>query len=934
MAKNRFSVLPNPQTLPMSLAHPHTVSGPQSMYIQDDDDDNICPVCDGECTCDNRPRAPPQSMSSNQYSLSYAGSSSSSTISSIPHSPPKPSPSPLKIKLTLPPNLLGKQKHTAATSKSKNTHETTSAFVPAGETQSSTFSYSKKTIPSLPKRRGRPPKAVIAAREAAKVQAAARLQSPSPPPLHFPQTFIPKNVGSSKRKKSGLPQKRGLKANRAGTKRSLKRKRRAVSDDDEESSLSYLTDADYDCDDDDDGESVKFPTFLSASALSSLESSSSSESSSLSDSDSVSFGGESDIEKEEESYIVSQVHEKARLRRELLGEDGRRNHSSQNDWVIRSRKKSVDPSDNEMNIDSDGTEEDEEEEEEEDAVAEDDEETDGRATGTGYAGLVTAWSDDEESSFDADIFFANLTDSGNDSDTTCSEHDGAGDDGDHSDMDTASHSDATELVSQRQELENLQLEAIQGWDGQIVFTNGLNDNRGVLDIDFEVKASQFLAEASSVPTQDSDMEMTSTHSSSSGEGGYEEDVDGGEGDTTDEDLVGEDDLPNERAMQLFSLPFSVSAINPLSTVSPVVSPASHRRMVSSGQGLESPKPEDILAGKVYWDSDDHDHEEEERRGRGQSQGSSQSRGPRAGAFVPVQKNRNAIIDGTREVPSPHPRFNRCRSSSTTAKINVVEQMLRRHLLNNSKSTPTFATASELLSPLQLLTSDNDFGSPSPSLPMTALAEESEPVTESIDLDDVLEASYLAPESFETSDNLLTKRTGGSAEEDSGKHLQNLNRWDLISVGAFKQTRENGGWSSDNYPHTPHSSVDYNNIMRASPLSAIMWPKEKERRRRGHLSEPMSISPVILPIGDGDRTPTGAGTQQQHDFNHNLLKNTQKPRKESKRERKLKKKNWGPVHHQHSHHHHWHSHQHHPNSKTRGTSSNQRSFLSAVPPFSL
>ncbi|KXN81525.1 hypothetical protein AN958_04462 [Leucoagaricus sp. SymC.cos] len=870
----------------MPPTHPHTVNAPQSMYIQDDDDGDICPVCDGECTCDNKPRVAQQSLSLNQYSLQYAGSSSSSIISSIPVSPPKPSLAPLKIKLTVPPNLLGNKKHVVAPNKSKNSQGTMSAFAPAGETQHSTLPQGKQLNSSLPKRRGRPPKAVIAAREAKKAKAAARLQT-SPPPSPFSQPSIPKNVGSSKRKKSGPQQKRGLKAGRTGHKRPLKRKRRATGDD--ESSLSNLTDADYDCDDDDDGESVKYPTFLSASALSSMESSNSSASS---DSESLSFGSDSDLEKEEESYIVSQLKEKARLRRELLGEDGRRNHSSQSDWVIRPRKKSVDSSDNEMNVDSDGTEDEEEEEDPE----EDAEETDGRGAGAGYTGLVTAWSDDDESSFDADIFFANLTDSDN-SDSSCSLHDEAGDDGDLSDMETGTHSDTAELISRRQELENLQLEVTQGWDGQIVFTNGLNDGRGVLDIDFEVKASQFMAEESPVPAQDSDVEMTSSSIGSSGEGGYEEDADGGEGDTTDDGLVGDDDLPNERAMQLFSLPFSVSAINPLSTVSPVVSPAPHRHLSSSG--LDPPKPEDILAGKVFWDSDDHDHEEEKRRERSRSQESSQSRGPRTGFFIPVQETRKAIIDGTGEVPSPHPRFNRRRSSSTTSKVNVVEQMLRRHLLNNTRSTPTFTTASELLSPLRLLSSDNDVRSPSPSLPLSTLTEESEPLADSIDLDDVLEASYLAPESSETGDNSLTKRVGGDVEEDdklsSGKHLQNLNRWDLISVGAFRQTRENGGWSSDNHPHTPHSSVDYNNIMRASPLSAIMWPKEKERqRRRRNLSEPMSISPVILPVRDGDRTPTAACSHQQRGFDQTFNKNSQKLRKESKRERKLKKKNWGPL----------------------------------------
>jgi hypothetical protein len=495
-------------------------------------------------------------------------------------------------------------------------------------------------------------------------------------------------VEGRKLKKSGPPQKRGLTANRAGPKRPLKRKRRTVSEDDEEPSL---TDADYDCDDDDDRESVKFPTFLSASALSSLGSGSSSDSSASSDLESLSFGSDSDIEEEEENFIVSQVHEKARLRRELLGEDGRRNYNSRGDWVIRPRKKSVDPSDNEMNVDSDATED--EEEEEEEALDEDDDETDGRGVGAGYAGLVTAWSDNDESSFDADIFFAHLTDSDNSSDSSCSQHDEAGDDGDHSDMETASHSDTAELLSQRQELENLQLEVTQGWDGQIVFTNGLNDGRGVLDIDFEVKASQFMTDASALPAQDSDVEMSSSSTTpgSSGEAGYEEDVDGGEGDTTDEELVGEDDLPNERAMQLFSLPFGVSAINPLSTVSPVVSPAPYRSTSTSGRGLESPKPEDILAGKVFWDSDDHDHEKEERRERSRSQSSSQSRGPRTGFFVPVQESRKAIIDGTKEVPSPHPRFNRRRGSSTTAKINVVRLSILSSYSSNgvalASSTP-------------------------------------------------------------------------------------------------------------------------------------------------------------------------------------------------------------------------------------------------------
>ncbi|KAF7770596.1 hypothetical protein Agabi119p4_6570 [Agaricus bisporus var. burnettii] len=933
MAKNHITITSNQQTPAMSPARTHTVGPATNGYLHDDDDDDICPVCDTECTCNNnRTRVVQQPVSLNQYSLQFDGSSSS-TISSASHSLPKPSPHPLKIKLTVPPKFLGNTKSTSASDKSKNNQQMTSAFARVGESSRNiTPSVTHSRLSS--KRRGRPPKiGVVAARQAVKARPATSRKSTSPPP-YLSRPFISKStVGRKRAKNSGSVQKRPLKARHAGSRPPLKRKQRARSNDDDESSLSALTDVDYDCDNDDDGESVVFPTFVSASVLSSLESGNSSDSSEeSSNSESLSFVTDSDVEEEEENFIMSEVHEKARLRRELLGDDDHR-RDSQGEWVIRSRKKSVGSDDSGMAVDSAATEDEDEDEDEE--PEDEEEETDGKPVGTGYAGLVTAWSDDDESSFDADIFFANLAGSGSDSDSSCSLENQDGVDGDHSDMETNSLNDASELLSRRQELENLQLDVTQGWDGEIVFTNGINDGRGILDIDFEVNASQFMAEDSPEHTQDSDVDMSPCNSIGAADGeGYEEDDNAADGDTTDEDLVGEDDLPNEQAMKLFSLPFSVSAIDPLSTVSPIASPT-YRRVPPGRRGLGSPKPEDILAGKISWDSDDHDYDEVEvRKGRRGSQ-SSGVRGPRPGLFVPVQETRKAIIDGTNQAPSPHPRFNRSRYRSTTGRINSVEQMLRRHLLNGSGSAPTFSTASELLSPLQVLSSDNDFGSPSPSMPMSVLPEERGSLAQSINIDDVLEASYLGADSSEASDNSITKRKSSNAAEDdnlsSARHMQSLNRWDLISVGAFKQTRENGGWSSDNLPHTPHSSMDYNSIMKPSPLSSIMWPKEKEKVRKGRKGkEPIPISPVILAVRDGDRSPSGSGNRQQ---NETLNKHMQH-RKESKRERKLKKKNWGPVHHQHAHHNHYHQHQHHPNTKMRGSVANQRSSLSSVPPFSL
>ncbi|KAF8668064.1 hypothetical protein AX14_006246, partial [Amanita brunnescens Koide BX004] len=92
----------------------------------------------------------------------------------------------------------------------------------------------------------------------------------------------------------------------------------------------------------------------------------------------------------------------------------------------------------------------------------------------------------------------------------------------------------------------------------------------------------------------------------------------------DEELMGENDLPNEHAMQMFSFPFSVSAINPLSTVSPSVSPCPLSRRPFPAL-LSSHKPADILAGQVFWDSDELNNLDDAlQRGMG----------PHKGCFLP------------------------------------------------------------------------------------------------------------------------------------------------------------------------------------------------------------------------------------------------------------------------------------------------------------
>ncbi|KAG6919528.1 hypothetical protein DXG01_005118 [Tephrocybe rancida] len=810
---------------------------------------------------------------------------------SVPRLPPKPLLPSLKIKLTVPQGMLGKRR-----TSSINLPETTSVAENDGDVFSAPYvpqpSTSQQQLPIQPKRRGRPPKSVVAARQHpvkstpdAPNHAASALQS------HPSQPTKP-----TKQKKPSARPPAPLKAKPIVKKSSTAAaKRRRVVSSDSSSSSSDLSDVDHLCTfaDDDDNQSIQFPTFVSASAMSSRASSSDGDSSDLSSFD----DSDSSIEAEEEKFIMSEMQGRARVRRELLGDEAPKKRDPHNAWVIRPRKKSVGPSDVEMDVDTDATED--EDDDDEEAAELDEEETDEKSTGAGYVGVATGWSEDEdESSFDADLFFANLSDS-EDRDASRSS-DGEGDDGDHSDMESMEAS-IMSLTSMPPEFE-----VLEGWDGQIVFTNGLMEGQGMLDMDFEASAAS-LAETSPSPTQDSDVEMSDVD-----DGGYEEDADEGDGETTDEELVGEDDLPNERAMRLFNTPFSVSAINPMSTMSPTVSPGPRDRRPYA-RSIDSPKPADILSGKIFWDSDDHD-EYEESTTKSLSQVSSNGQGPRCGQFAPARETRQAIIDDHhKDIPSPHPRFRRRWPSFSHFKS--VEHLLQQHLA--SQQQPTLPCSP---SPFHLVT---------PNADKTITMSPEMANAELVDLNDVLEASFLDPEPPSDSQNTST-------DTESRRQLKSFNRWDVISVGAFRQSREtDSGWGSDT---TPGNKTDYGSMMKSSPLSTMLWQNKAANHTSQRRSRKMSvvISPVILPVRDrdGDRTPTNPPPQRDQrrdDYNY-----SHKSRKELRREKKMKRKSYGALHHPNQRHQHHNHHQHHPNLKTRGTSSSQRTnfFSSSVPPLNL
>lgn len=226
-----------------------------------------------------------------------------------------------------------------------------------------------------------------------------------------------------------------------------------------------------------------------------------------------------------------------------------------------------------------------------------------------------------------------------------------------------------------------------------------------------------------------------------------------------------------------------------------------------------------------------------------------------------------------------------------------------------------------------------------------------PLGPPIDLHDVVDVSFLEPDPV---DPLGLSHTSAS-ENEAGGHMQSAERWGHIPMGTFRRTRESGAiigdgastsWTAEtprvkpaDAPFTPASA---SRILKSSPFSEIAWQSRppKGTRRRLKPSKNLAISPVILPVRDGDRTPT----MITHPSSTNSPPNEQqrKSRKEQRRESKMKRKSLGPVHHQHQHrqrqHQHFH-HSHHPNMKSRSTNAIQRtnffnSPTSSVPPLNL
>ncbi|KAI9511549.1 hypothetical protein F5148DRAFT_974912 [Russula earlei] len=673
-----------------------------------------------------------------------------------------------------------------------------------------------------------------------------------------------------------------------------------------------------------------FPTFVSADEFSSANESSAGSSSSSEESELTDFS-DSSIAEEEECFIRTseeqraRAHDKARIKRELLGNRMMKNKEPRNDWEIRTRKKSVGTSEDNMDVDTETDDEAEDGSEEDEGLHGEDDEDDTAAARGSYVGIATGWSEDEESSFDADLFFAGLSDSDSGPEITIA----------HNEVEAATEEDVDIGPSA---LTHGIFEITEGWDGSVIFTNGLQDGQGLLDWDFEANAAQLLIEAH--PMSESNSGSDVRMSGSEGDMGDSEDetdgleeMESNDGDTTEEELVDDHGLPTARAMRLFRPPVPpLFSINPLSTMSP----GPRVRDVLSNP---SPRPLDILAGHEFSDDDDDAPEPPMSEISSVVLSASSDRGtprfPVMGMFEALKNEslRRAVIDGSRRaVPSPFQRNGR-RHPSESVSVRSISGSRDRSLSLSHASfvpSPTLFRLPNLSDEPALLTS--------PALPL--------PLAENICLDDVLDASILDSDPMDAlSAHGQPYDTIGdpeaSATDDGERHLQSLSRWDRIPMNTFRHTRETRP------PSDSPGELAYGSIIRNSPFNGV-WTsdrshhqpssspskKGKGKKKGSRNRADMVISPVIMPVRDSDHTSTGHTIGQT---GHGPLHSKPRKDKESRRDKMLKRKTLMGTSIGRRHQQHHHAHSHHPNLKGRASGSIQRTGVfsgASVPPLNL
>ena len=213
-------------------------------------------------------------------------------------------------------------------------------------------------------------------------------------------------------------------------------------------------------------------------------------------------------------------------------------------------------------------------------------------------------------------------------------------------------------------------------------------------------------------------------------------------------------------------------------------------------------------------------------------------------------------------------------------------------------------------------------------------------TEAIELDDVLDSSFLDSEPNDPdveTDVPDSQSRSSPLKPGTSPHIHNLSRWDRIPMATFRRTRESAtasgvdGAASDSgmgmYRGVGAMMGGMSLFTPPRPLGLDKMSRASARKKKGRHSH--GSSPTLLPARDGVLgspfvPASGSGAPQ----------NGHRSKKDMKREkammkRKMTTKTSQPRPHQsnraHQHHHH-----HHPNQKSRATNAVQRTgFMSGA-----
>ena len=206
-------------------------------------------------------------------------------------------------------------------------------------------------------------------------------------------------------------------------------------------------------------------------------------------------------------------------------------------------------------------------------------------------------------------------------------------------------------------------------------------------------------------------------------------------------------------------------------------------------------------------------------------------------------------------------------------------------------------------------------------------------TESMDIDEVLEAAFLVSDSSTSEAELSSHAEQADDRTDAGEmgprsHAEDLRRWERIPMTAFRRTRESQG-NTSNEDGTPWSAKSgggtdfYAVAMASSNLQGLLsspTPAPSQKEQVGRVGPATLSSPISL---------AGLGSSGRGVRNFRMSTRDHQSEKERKEEKKALRKmahTKPPLgrtfisNHQPHHH---HRHQHHPNTKSRASGSMQR-----------